>query len=101
MVVSSESDIEVPDLISKLQSSGHIIDVKCEKSSGIMLFFIMPLLISTNNYYFLDPPIQGQVNYDIKFLARHQVGTLIKALSAFIVSTQGTNYNIIIALVIS
>ena len=38
MVVSSESDIKVPDLISELQSSGHIIEVQCDKSSGIISF---------------------------------------------------------------
>ena len=37
MVVSSKSDIKVPDLVSELQSSGYIIDVQCNKSSGIML----------------------------------------------------------------
>ena len=41
----------------------------------------------------IDPPTQGPVNYDIKFLARHQVGTLVKALSGFIVSTNALLYN--------
>jgi hypothetical protein len=38
LVVSSESDIEVPaDLIHELQSSGHITEVKCNKSSGTIV----------------------------------------------------------------
>ena len=38
MVISSESDLKVPELIGELQSSGHIIDVECNtsKSSGIL-----------------------------------------------------------------
>ena len=37
MVVSSESDIkELDDVISELQSSGHIIEIQCNKSSGIL-----------------------------------------------------------------
>ena len=86
MMVTSESDIDIPDLISELLSSGHITDVQCNKSSGIIILVICTIIIIT--FIIVEQPTQGQVNYNIKFLARHQVGTLVKALSVFIVSTQ-------------
>ena len=35
MIIASKSDIEIPELINKLQTSG-LIDVQCNKSSGII-----------------------------------------------------------------
>ena len=46
MMVTSESDIDIPDLISELLSSGHITDVKCNKSSGIIILVTCTIIIT-------------------------------------------------------
>ena len=89
MVVSSESDIKVPDLLSEFQSSGHIIDIKYNKSSGIIVVVLVLYMIIM---FVTIVESQGQVNYNVEFLIRqcHQVRTLGKALSVFIVSASYT-----------
>lgn len=90
MVITSESDLNLPDLINELQSSGHIINVQCNKSSGKIVVTIILIKIDTT-MNFIEPPTQAQVKYTITFLVQHQVGTLSKALLIFNVSTASIN----------
>ena len=61
MVVTSESELRVPDLIAELQSSGHIIEVQSNKSSGIIVIVTCIILKTTILFHRSTDTGTGQI----------------------------------------